>query len=185
MAAARAEEMEYMRRIGVYEEADEDDCWKLTGKAPISTRWVDVSKDDEGKMVIRSRWVARDFKPRGEKDREDLFAAMPPLEAKKILFRLATLQKPRADGAKLGLLMIDVKKAHLNGRCEKDDVFVELPVEAGAKPGTCGRLRRWLYGMRPAANGWEKDYSEKLESGLGLRKGVAAPTCFWNPATGT
>ena len=33
--------------------------------------------------------VARDFKSKSEKDREDLFAAMPPLEAKKCLFRIA------------------------------------------------------------------------------------------------
>ena len=35
------------------------------------------------------RLVARDFKLKGEKDRSDIFAAMPPLEAKKLLFRKA------------------------------------------------------------------------------------------------
>jgi hypothetical protein len=36
--------------------------------------------------------VARAFKPKGYRDREDLFAAMPPLEAKKILFWMAANQ---------------------------------------------------------------------------------------------
>ena len=60
--------------------------------------------------------VARDFKPKGEKDREDLFAAMPPLEAKKVLFQKAVQEnkerrKNGQDGIKL--MFIDVKKAHL------------------------------------------------------------------------
>ena len=59
-------------------------------------------------------------------------------------------------------MLIDVRKAHLNGVCD-EDVFIELPVEADA-PGKCGKLKRWLYGMRPAAKAWEKEYSEKLES---------------------
>ncbi len=50
------------------------------------------------------------------------------------------------------LMLIDVKKAHLNGFVEEgEDVYVDLPAEANA-PGKCGKLRRWLYGMRPAAS---------------------------------
>ena len=46
-----------------------------TGKAPVTVRWADVLKA----TGIRSRLVARDFKG-GDKDRDDLFAATPPLE---------------------------------------------------------------------------------------------------------
>ena len=49
---------------------------------PTTTKWVDrTKKDDNGKVFFRYRLVARDFKPEGPRD--DLFAAMPPLEAKK------------------------------------------------------------------------------------------------------
>jgi hypothetical protein len=41
--------------------------------------------------------VGRDFKPKGERDREDLFAAMPPLEAKKLLFRMMATERNRDD----------------------------------------------------------------------------------------
>ena len=76
-------------------------------------------------------------------------------------------------------MFIDVKKAHLNGRVDDSEyVFVELPIEYG-KPGCCARLRRWLYGMRPAASAWEKDYCEKLE-GEGFKRGASAPTVFHN-----
>jgi len=48
----------------------------VTGKPPIGTRWVDIHKAE----AVRSRRVAQDFKNK-DKDREDLYAAMPPLES--------------------------------------------------------------------------------------------------------
>ena len=50
---------------------------------------------DVKEQGVRSKWVARDFKKKGEGGREDIFAAMPPLEAKKLLFALAA---PRMKG---------------------------------------------------------------------------------------
>ena len=78
--AARKGEMEFVKKIQVYEERTIEECWHKTGKRPIPTRWVDILKGDEE----RSRWVAQDFKG-NDKNRDDLFAAMPPLEAKKAL----------------------------------------------------------------------------------------------------
>ena len=52
------------------------ECWEKLGKAPVTVRWVDTMKSDG----VRSRLVARDFKS-GDKDRDDLFAATPPLES--------------------------------------------------------------------------------------------------------
>ena len=62
---------------------------------------------------MRSRLVARDFKPKGERGREDLFAAMPPLEAKKILFQEASGMRRRQTGLTVErweLLFVDVKR---------------------------------------------------------------------------
>ena len=69
---------------------------------------------------VRSRLVARDFKG-GDKHRDDLFAATPPLESKRLRVNGRLTRK---------LLFIDAKKAHLNPVC-KEDVYVELPDEAG------------------------------------------------------
>ena len=130
---------------------------------------------------VRCRLVARDFKPKGEKDRGEIFAAMPPLESKKLLFQQAVTQHALnkvngEDGIKI--MLIDVKKAHLNGFVGKDEcAYIELPWGV-AKEGQCGRLRRWLYGMRQAAGAWERDYSEKLAE-IGFAKGIAAPTVFY------
>jgi len=183
---ARSEEVNFMKNdIQLYEEQDESECWRLTGKAPITTKWVDVNKGTKEAPDIRCRLVARDFKPRGEQHREDLFAAMPPLESKKLLFRMAAAEKKVWHNDKyqrMKLMLIDVKKAHLNGIVGEDDhVFVKLPVEAGVGDKV-GKLKRWLYGMRPAAQAWENDYVEHFKE-VGLARGKAAPTVFYDPVS--
>ena len=51
---------------------------------------------------------------------------MPPLEAKKALFRMgATRMKDQPGKPKMKMLFIDVKKAHLNAECNQENVFVE------------------------------------------------------------
>jgi hypothetical protein len=179
---AMDEELTFMQKIPVFELAPIAECWEKTGKAPISTRFVNTNKGTDESPEIRCRLVARHFKPKGERDRYDLFASMPPFEAKKLLFAKAASQKPVWRSGRMRLkkvMLIDVKKAHLNGVLgEGEFAYIELPKGAGA-PGQCGRLRRWLYGMRPAASAWEKDYSERLE-GIGLVRGKAAPTAFFH-----
>ena len=71
-----------------------------------------------------------------------------------LISRQATKRK---DGRERKSLYIDVKKAHLIPKCTQD-VYVELPVEAGACPDECGKLEYWLYGCRTAAEVWEEDY---------------------------
>jgi len=179
--AARKEEMTFVKGIPVYKEVEVKECWERTGKGPVTTKWVDVEKRDMEKLMVRSRWVARDFKGRGEEDREDLFAATPPLEAKKLLFKW--VRRSRADGKRNleKVMLIDVRKAHLNAVCE-DEVYVELPIEAEAGV-KCGKLLRWLYGMRPAANAWEKEYVGKLST-IGFERGKYSPVVFYNSVTG-
>ena len=152
---ARKEEIGYMQSRSIWSVKPISDCWEKTGKAPVTVRWVDVQKA-EG---VRSRLVARDFKG-GDKDRDDLYAATPPLESKRLLISRAATKREGKLIRKL--LFIDVKKAHLNPRCQQD-VYIELPAEAEGGPGMCGKLNFWLYGFRPAASAWEDHYSEKLE----------------------
>ena len=67
----------------------EDAMKRSNGKKPTTTKWVEGNKvDDDGEKIVRCRLVARGFKPRFEETRGDLFAAMPPLEAKKVLFSI-------------------------------------------------------------------------------------------------
>ncbi len=50
------------------------------GQGLVMAMWVDTDKGAEGEVRVRSRLVAINFKNKGDKDREDLFAATPPLE---------------------------------------------------------------------------------------------------------
>ena len=85
---ARKEEMSEVRKHGVYVKVPISRCWEETGKAPIGVRWVDVNKGDQVHPEYRSRLVAKEIK---HEKREDLFAATPPLEAKKMLLSMACL----------------------------------------------------------------------------------------------
>ena len=177
---AKNEEVEFIEGMPVYEVVDDAESFAETGKGPIDAKWVSVNKGSDEEPFVRCRWVARDFKPKGDRDREDLFADMPPLEAKRLLLRMAKVDAYRRGvKRKIKGLIIDVRKAHLNGICE-DKVYVRIPPESKlAKPGKCGRLNRWLYGMRPAAQAWQKDYTGKLES-VGFQVGRASKVVFYH-----
>ena len=77
---ARLEEIKQIHNHQVYEKVPVEECWQSTGKGPLKVRWIDINKGDEVNREYRSRLVAKEIKT---DKREDLFAATPPLEAKK------------------------------------------------------------------------------------------------------
>ena len=110
--AARHEEMSHMKGH-TFVIVKRQECFDRTGRAPISTRWSDTDKSyGQWLMRVRSRFVARDFKRTGEKDREDLFCATPPLELLRKIVSLMVTKSPRDCGRVRKMLFIDVKKAH-------------------------------------------------------------------------
>ena len=77
------------------------------------------------------------------------------------------------------IMLIDVKKAHLNGEVLEDEkVFVLLASEAG---GGVARLKQWLHGMRPEAKAGEEYYAAQLTEEAGFRRGISAAKVFWQP----
>ena len=70
--------------MGVYEYDTVDNCWLLTGRGPLGTRWVDTNKGDNENPDVRCRLVAQEINT-GSND--DLYAATPPIEALKVLLR--------------------------------------------------------------------------------------------------
>ena len=97
--------------------------------------------DDNGKEFVRCRLVARDFKSKGDQgEMAELFAAMPPLEAKKSLFRMVAAVRGvrrRKGKEEIKLMYVDVKKAHLNAKCDEEE-WVELPMEFENGGGSLG-----------------------------------------------
>jgi len=181
----RKKKAEYMAlKLGMFEFGDYEEAKARGGKEPTTTKWVEGKKaGEDGEEFVRCRLVARDFKPKREGPRDDLFAAMPPLEVKKALFALIAGERGRRRRRgmdEMKLMYIDVKKAHLNAKCDEEE-WVELPREFW-EWGRYAKLKRWLYGMRKAASGWEDDYANKL-IGEGFIRGVGASTVFYNPVT--
>ena len=162
---ARTEEKEHMKG-NIFKVVKKSEAWEMTEKAPMSTKWLATDKTHgTGEPMVRSRWVARDFRDPSVKDREDFFSATPPTEMMRYMIsRQATRRK---DGQERKT----VKKAHLAPRCEQD-VYVELPAEAEVQEDECGKLIHWLYGCRPAAQAWEEHYSAlfKEDGYVGLDK---------------
>ena len=166
-----------MKKRRIWSEASVEECWRRTGRAPVSTGWVDTDKGLDGHVDVRSRLVARDFKGKGGgKEKEDsIHAATPPLEGLRMLCSKATA--PGRTSRQRKMLFMDAKKAHLNPKCT-EEVYIQLPEEAGVAEGMCGKLEFWMYGMRPAAQAWEELYSQRMEE-VGFRRGVGNSVVFY------
>jgi len=168
---ARMEEIEFMLDWQVWEEVPVEQCRQTTGKGPLGGRWVDVNKGDTQDPLVRCRYVAKEI---AFVKNDDFFAAMPPLEALRMLISgVATGRMSGRHGRKL--LVIDARKAHLHAVPVRD-IFVELPPEI-RRPGMCGRLKRCLYGTRDAPARWEAFLASELRK-HGFTQGGASPCCF-------
>ena len=117
-------------------------------------------KKNDDRAFVRCLLLARDFKPRREGPRDDLFAAMPPLKAKKALFASAAgvRENRREQGQdEVKPMFVDVKKAHLNAECGEEE-WVELPDEFKKCRKHAKQKRRFLE-LRKTSSGWEDDYA--------------------------
>ena len=109
--AAIQEEMDQYTKHEVYTKVPLARCWERTGKKPVGVRWVIVNKGDDENPNVRARLVAKEIK---SDSRLDMFAATPPLEAKKFLFsRAATSGWLGAKKGHRKLIFIDIKRAYM------------------------------------------------------------------------
>ncbi len=154
VTGAKVDELTDMNGGAVWTQVPVERCFKATGQRPISVRWVVHNKGDVKHPNVRARLVARRIREKyGGKDVDDLFAAMPPFEAVRLL--LTKCVQSQHVGNRRKLMFIDISKARLYAPVDDDtEAYVDLPPECH-KPGVCGRLNFWLYGMRPASRGWD------------------------------
>ena len=127
--------------------------------------------------------MAREIRLKGE---GAIFAPTPPLESLRMVFSHATTQFPNEtrkiwDGESPDRQMIyfmDISRAYFNAKVdEADPVYVELPLEIDAPPGSCTLLRRHMYGTRRAADGWQSEYSSSLVK-FGFVQGTSSNGVF-------
>ena len=184
--AARQRELEYFENKGVWKMCSAQSAKQLTGRKPISVRWVDVNKGDDKEPNIRSRLVAREIRAPGS---ESVFAPTPPLEALRTVLSLACTRLPgdcekmweHEGDDRIQLSLVDISRAYFNAKTDPaKPVCVQLPEEHPQfKNGMCGLLLRHMYGTQRAADGWQEEYSNTLVS-LGFKQGIASPCVFWH-----
>ena len=152
---ARAQEMQYVHDLKVYEIATVDECHRVTGRVPIKSRWIDINKGDDSNPNYRSRWVAKEFRTN---DDFELFAATPPLDALRYIISTAASMK---NGS---LMSNDVSRA-----------FFYAPVKKG-------RLRRAAGGswdrpgeMRPAIEEFIRNTRCRYEVGRSIHLHSSRP----------
>ena len=181
VTAARKDEMSWVDKQELLDIVEVSQCYEETGKAPITLKWVDTNKGDEQDPNYRSRLVVREVKAR-KTDAErlqpqEIFSAMPPLEAMKVLISLfvswnrggpdSVEKKQKARGRKPGnykLGIFDISRAHFYGKAKRR-IFVKLPEEYAQihGPSKCGLLLKSWYGTQDASAIWQQDYADLLK----------------------
>lgn len=149
---ARLEAIEQFYAHGVYEKLPTEKSWSATGNKRIQAKCIDIDRGDEVHGEYGSRLVAKEIKL---DKRNHLFAATPPLEAKKMLLSYPMTAGigylPGEEGG-MKLNFIDISRAYFQADAIRD-VYVELPSEDWGE-GMCGKLRRPMHGRRDAAQNW-------------------------------
>ena len=78
------------------------------------------------------------------------------------------------------ILIVDVSRAYMYARIPEDEfMYVSMPDEAGDDGSHCWRLKGAMYGTRKAAQYWQTDASNTLQS-CGFKPGKASPVTFYN-----
>ena len=144
---SRQEEPQFINQIGLWKVVDRPAHTRIIG-----TRWVDVNKQDDEQPLYRSRLVGQELKSDGG---DSYFAATPPLDSIKFLFRIVTTKKVRRNTGKLVdqegkcIQLVDIRKAHFYSPATRE-LYVELPSECGYSRDKVGLLVRSMYGCRDA-----------------------------------
>lgn len=141
-----------------------------------SMRWVDTRKKSG---VVRSRIVVREIKrakaPAEPLEPQEVFSAMPPVEALKMLVSEKMSSSASGD-EELCIGVFDIKRAHFYGRVERD--IYCYPPEGREKPGYVVKLARTVYGTQDASMIFQKTWHAHLrESGYSI--GKANPALYF------
>ena len=184
---AREEELQWVNGQKIFdttlisfEEAKE----RMNGVPPISVKWVDTNKGDDIRAKYRSRLVAREIKrlkkAHQQLEVKDLFSAMPPLEAMKVLVSLLMTTNQKED---LHLALFDISRAHFYGTPTRE-IYVILPKELnpeGLHGGrACAKLTKTMYGTQDASKIWQDEYKELLVK-HGFQMGISNAAVFKGP----
>ena len=110
VTAARRLEMQFFKKLGVFEKVDRKELRSSGGKI-ITTKWVDTDKGHGG---YRSRLVGRELK---RDKRLNLHAPTPPLETLKLLVAYCVQSQGTPKPKRIGIF--DVGRAYFYSPCQR------------------------------------------------------------------
>ena len=142
----------------------------------IRNRWVTVNKGSDDAPQLRAWCVAQEFRGRCG-DKHEYFSETPDLALVKAVIAHAARLTESEDTV---VAVFDVRRAYFYAEKERD-TFVELPdyVPADFRTTHVGKLRKALYGTRPAAASWGDELRKGLVS-CSLNVGAMSRCCFHN-----
>ncbi len=185
---ARQKGLDHFCRKGVWIKRPRGEARRVTGRPPITVRWVDVNKGDDLNPKYRSRLVARQLKAQ-DRSGASFFAPTPPLEALRTVLSMAATRvgswqpiwEPTSPH-RMQLSFVDISRAYFNAKLDEgQDTYVNLPEEDKDHVECCAKLLRHMYGTRAAADGWQEEYSSFLVENLGFTQGRSSPCVFRHP----
>ena len=168
---AMEEELAEYDRFEVYEEVDDEKCWRHTGERPISTRWRIVNKGDRESPDIRARLIAQQVKRKGW---ASIFAATPPLWAFRALCSI--MQTKTSSRVELKMIIIDLRRAFLHSKAS-GETYVKPPHLKGTD--RCWRALKSIYGTLPAAQEFQDSLNAVLVKEMGMMQGECHPCLFY------
>lgn len=138
---------------------EQNQTWTLVdlpiGKRAIGSKWVFKTKTDVNGIVIRrkARLVAQGFSQKYGVDYDEVFAPVVRSTTLRLLLSVA--------GAKnYHVKQYDIKSAFLNGKLD-DEIYLKPPPGQDTH-GKVYHLKKSLYGLKQAANIWNKTLHESL-----------------------
>ena len=108
---ARMLEVRYDRELNAYARVPVRQCREIIGKKTIAVRWMDHSKGDKVRQNYRSRLVAKQYNKVVD---DGFFAAVPPIEALRLVLSNATTGSSRSKVVAIN----DVSRAYMHAEAE-------------------------------------------------------------------
>jgi hypothetical protein len=154
------------------EQFTRNQVWELVPRPEeinvIGTKWVFKNKSDENGNVTRNkaRLVAQGYTQVEGVDFDETFAPVARLESIRLLLSISCTMRFK-------LHQMDVKSAFLNGYLH-EEVYVEQPkgFVDSSFPEHVYKLKKALYGLKPAPKAWYERLTEFLINNGYVRGGI-------------
>ena len=139
----------------------------------IRTSWVTVNKRSSDAPHLRARRDAQEFRGRCG-DKHEYFSETPDFASVKAVIAHAAR---RAESEDVVVAVFDVRRAYFYAAEKRDNLFLVASVPAEFRTTHVGKLRKALYGTRPAAASWRDELRTGLV-GCSLTVGTVSRCCL-------